>query len=226
MNKIKFLSAAVIFFITLTGKALPHVGLDYPLGGETFQAGEVTTLQWQIIIYHGASDWDLYFTSDGGSNWETIASDLAETQLSYDWTVPNTSSNLCRIRIVQDNENYQDYNDDSDNFTITTTTDVNEPSGQVEDYVLYPAYPNPFNPTTKIGYSIPELSFVTIKIYDMLGNGVTTLVNEVKTEGIYNVELDALGWTSGIYFYKLQAVESRPGSRKIFVQTKKIILLK
>jgi hypothetical protein len=79
-------------------------------------------------------------------------------------------------------------------------------------------YPNPFNPTTIINYQIPELSFVTIKVYDVLGNEIEILVNEEKPYGYYEVEFNADEITSGIYFYRLQA-----GS---FVETKKMVLMK
>ena len=85
-------------------------------------------------------------------------------------------------------------------------------------YVLFDSYPNPFNPTTTIKYQIPELSFVTIKVYDVLGNEIATLVNEEKPIGSYEVEFDASRLSSGIYFYQLKA-----GS---FVETKKMVLMK
>jgi len=86
------------------------------------------------------------------------------------------------------------------------------------NYFLYQNYPNPFNPSTKINYQIPEISFVTIKVYDVLGNEITTLVNEEKPSGNYEVEFNASTLPSGIHFYKLQAGD--------FVETKKMILLK
>jgi len=86
------------------------------------------------------------------------------------------------------------------------------------EFSLSQNYPNPFNPTTIIKYQIPELSFVTLKIYDVLGSEIATLVNEEKPIGSYVVELNAKGLPSGIFFYKLQA-----GS---FVETKKMILIK
>ena len=88
-------------------------------------------------------------------------------------------------------------------------------------------YPNPFNPTTTIKYSIPKTSFVTIKVYDILGREVATLVNEEKKEGNYSVQLSAISHqrASGVYFYRMQALPSS-GSGQIFVETKKLILLK
>jgi len=85
-------------------------------------------------------------------------------------------------------------------------------------FALGQNYPNPFNPTTIINFQIPELSFVTIKIYDVLGNEITTLINEEKTAGNYEVSFGVTNIPSGIYFYQLQA-----GS---FVETKKMVLMK
>ncbi len=83
---------------------------------------------------------------------------------------------------------------------------------------LYQNYPNPFNPTTKISWQSTVSSWQSLKVYDVLGNEVATLVNEEKPAGSYEVNFDAEGLSSGIYFYKLQA-----GS---FVETKKMILLR
>ncbi len=73
------------------------------------------------------------------------------------------------------------------------------------DFVLFQNYPNPFNPSTTISYHLPERSFVSIKIFDVLGNEVATLVNEEIPDGQYNIEFDASDLTSGIYFYQLNA---------------------
>jgi len=79
-------------------------------------------------------------------------------------------------------------------------------------------YPNPFNPSTKILYGISHSSFVTLKVYDILGKEITTLVNETLLEGEYEVEFDGSKLTSGIYFYKLQSDD--------YVETKKMVLMK
>jgi hypothetical protein len=86
------------------------------------------------------------------------------------------------------------------------------------NYFLQQNYPNPFNPTTTIKYQIPELSFVTIKVYDVLGSEIATLINEEKPVGSYEVEFNAPSLPCGIYFYRLQAAD--------FVETKKMVLLR
>ena len=79
-------------------------------------------------------------------------------------------------------------------------------------------YPNPFNPTTAISYQLPAVSHVTLKVYNLLGQEVATLADEVKQAGFYTANWDASSFSSGVYFYRLQT-----GS---FVQTKKLILMK
>jgi hypothetical protein len=86
------------------------------------------------------------------------------------------------------------------------------------EYSLSQNYPNPFNPTTKIRYEIPEGSFITIKVYDVLGREIETLLNEEKPVGSYEVEFNAAKLSSGIYFYRLHAND--------FTQIRKMILLK
>ncbi len=91
-----------------------------------------------------------------------------------------------------------------------------------QKFALYQNYPNPFNPSTRIQYSIEEAAQVSLKIYNVLGNEVATLVNSRQVAGSYTVSFNSntgsLGLSSGVYFYRLQA-----GS---FISTKKLILLK
>ena len=84
-------------------------------------------------------------------------------------------------------------------------------------------YPNPFNPVTEINFSVPEASFVSLKVYDMLGREVLTLVNSEHSAGRYSAQLNAAGLGSGIYFYTLEA---RTESGKTFKDSKKLTLVK
>jgi hypothetical protein len=79
-------------------------------------------------------------------------------------------------------------------------------------------YPNPFNPVTSIQYAISSRQFVTLKVYDLLGREVATLVNEEKPAGEYEVEFDGSKLSSGVYLYRLTAGE--------FNETRKLVLLK
>jgi pectate lyase len=93
------------------------------------------------------------------------------------------------------------------------------------DFVLHQNFPNPFNPNTTIKYSIPKESFVTIKVYNILGKEISALVSGRKYSGNYSINFDASNLPSGVYFYRLQAVpEGRQAGS--FVSTKKFVLLK
>jgi hypothetical protein len=96
-------------------------------------------------------------------------------------------------------------------------TGIENESNNNYGYELHQNYPNPFNPSTKISWQSPVGSWQTIKVYDVLGNEVITLVDEYKEAGIYEVEFDGSELTSGIYFYKFQA--------GLFVETKKMAFL-
>ncbi len=87
-----------------------------------------------------------------------------------------------------------------------------------EEYYLEQNYPNPFNPSTKISFHIAEPGFVSLKIFDVLGNEIKTLVNEQKSAGEHEVDFNSTDLTSGIYLYKIETGN--------FVATKKMILLK
>ena len=101
---------------------------------------------------------------------------------------------------------------------LYTPTGIGQLEGEVNTYSLSNNYPNPFNPGTKIVFQIPEGEFVTLKVYDILGNEIVSLLNEEKGAGKYEVEFNAANLPSGIYFYKLQAGD--------FVETKKMVLMK
>jgi len=116
-----------------------------------------------------------------------------------------------------------DYVDDENNLLTT-------------NYELNQNYPNPFNPSTVIGYQIPVSSNITLKVYDILGNDVATLIDEYKPAGKYEFEFNTSqisSLSSGVYFYQLSAVSSetslsasRQGAEYKFIQTKKMIYSK
>ncbi|MEJ2507841.1 MAG: T9SS type A sorting domain-containing protein, partial [Ignavibacteriaceae bacterium] len=103
-------------------------------------------------------------------------------------------------------------------FEDTITTDVRRIFSSPGRFVLNQNYPNPFNPTTTISWYSPVSGRQTLKIYDILGNEITTLVNEFKPAGNYEVNFNANGLASGVYFYRIQAGE--------FTRARKLILLK
>ncbi len=100
----------------------------------------------------------------------------------------------------------------------------NIPASFPDKFVLEQNYPNPFNPSTKIQYNIPERCFVSIKVFDVLGREVKTLVNDFKNPGTYSVEFLYNNLSSGVYFYRMET-NSGDGVTK-FVSMKKMVFLK
>ena len=103
---------------------------------------------------------------------------------------------------------------------VITVTGVDEEliGLKPEAFELYSNYPNPFNPSTKIRYAIAQTAFTTLRVYSILGREITTLVNQEKTPGVYELNFDGSDIPSGMYIYKLQAGN--------YSMTKKMLLLK
>jgi len=100
----------------------------------------------------------------------------------------------------------------------TSVTNQEETKSLPADFMLNQNYPNPFNPSTTISFSIPTSGFASIKVYDILGNEISTLINDDLSAGSYEIDFKADGLTSGVYFYTL--------STQNFTSTKKMILTK
>jgi hypothetical protein len=110
------------------------------------------------------------------------------------------------------------YGDEAQNTIEKIMNENGEERTTVSTYGLEQNYPNPFNPSTVIKFSIPQSEFVTLKVYDILGNEVANLVNEQRAPGTYQVSFNAGSLASGVYVYKLSAGN--------FVQTRKLMLMK
>ncbi|MFZ4590704.1 MAG: T9SS type A sorting domain-containing protein, partial [Ignavibacteria bacterium] len=144
----------------------------------------------------------------------------------------DTSSSLRSYLYDMDNDNrisivsslrYQSYpsgNSFLTDFESNTTIGINDPIviNIPKIYELFQNYPNPFNPTTKINFSIPKSGFVSLKIYDITGREVKTLLNEIKQAGNYAVDFNGSLLSSGVYFYRIQSGD--------FVMTKRMVLVK
>jgi Secretion system C-terminal sorting domain/FG-GAP-like repeat len=146
-----------------------------------------------------------------GDGWNDIIT------LNYDFYLPHPDTGTIHIL----------FNDRTGHFVEDPVTGIEDEEITVEEFKLYQNYPNPFNPTTRIKFTIPESplpggdgrgGLVTLKVYDVLGNEVATLVSEEKTSGRYEINFDASSLASGIYLYRLMVND--------YVDVKKMILLK
>ena len=109
------------------------------------------------------------------------------------------------------------WSDWSNITSFNTLVNVDE-ENIVTDYYLAQNFPNPFNPNTQIEFGLKKRSFVSLNIYDILGNLVKEILNRELSAGVYKVNVNASDLTSGVYFYNL--------STEDFIQAKKMILLK
>ena len=156
-----------------------------------------------LFAGHG---WGVYRSTDYGDNWIQVNDGLTFTE-------------ILSLAVDSDGYLYAGTNGRSVFKTVnSTTTDVEEIKFEPISFYLEQNYPNPFNPSTVISYQSPESGNVTLKVYDVLGREVATLVDEYRNSGKYEIKFDAINLPSGVYFYQLKA-----GS---FVQTRKMILLK
>jgi photosystem II stability/assembly factor-like uncharacterized protein len=165
------------------------------------------------------------YTSDGGMTWheDTYLSSLTDKDIiSLTLVDSNTVSSLTVNNYNKYSKNSNIAGGDTTYFLTVSSEPLvsvdDEKSAALTQYKLHQNYPNPFNPTTKISWQSPVSSHQSLKVYDVLGNEIATLVDEYKPAGNYEVDFNQMNISSGIYFYKLSA-----GS---FSETKKMILMK
>ncbi|MEJ5306591.1 MAG: S8 family serine peptidase [Ignavibacteria bacterium] len=185
-----------------------------------------------ILNAGGDGGWGIYDGFTDTEKWEAISGGVSKTQAGAGdvsfvvsggpYTInPNDTLNVAFAVLAGNNLSHLQSNlSYAKQKWSQIITGIDEDETMVYDYELYQNFPNPFNPETRIKYSVKERSFVQIKLFDMMGREVATLVNEFKDTGLYEVKLDAgnLGLSSGIYFYQMKAGE--------FTAIKKMIYLK
>lgn len=204
-------SASVVISTPLQLPSAPS--LVAPLDLAVFDSTTILFV-WQNSQPEVTNYWIEYDTTDQFLTSQIDSSLTDTTFLSSDFA--NNSTIWWRVKAF----NSSGWGDFSEvrSFSIEVPTSVEKGLESPKDFSLLQNYPNPFNPSTVIKYSIPLASFVTLKIYDAIGNEISTLVNQIKGAGSYEVNFNAEQLSSGIYYYKLQA-----GS---FIETRKMILLK
>ncbi len=158
------------------------------------------------------TSWEWDFDNDGV---------IDATEPNPSWTYPGLGEYT--VKLTVSNGTTSESRTRTDYINILKPTSIPDGNNFNIDYTLEQNYPNPFNPSTNIRFSIPENAFVILKVYDILGNEIATLVSEYKTAGVYPIdfnvqELSNNQLPSGLYFYNLRAGN--------FSKTKKMILLK
>jgi photosystem II stability/assembly factor-like uncharacterized protein len=160
-------------------------------------------------IYVG-TDVGVFVSTNGGGNWQDFNEGLPDAVQAMDLNY-TTANNVIRV-MTHGNGAYER------KFLSQIVTHTNDEQSIVSDFKLEQNYPNPFNPTTNLEFTIADFGFVSLKIYDTIGNEITTLVNKELQAGTHKVVFDATRLPSGTYFYRLET-----GS---YSETKKMVLLK
>jgi C1A family cysteine protease len=191
--------------------AVPWVGLFYPNGGESFIGGEEIDISWIALDNVNVDSLSIFYSSNGGQDYELITSGEPNDSL-YQWTVPQVDSDSCKVMIVAYDPGMNSNYDASDGlFSITILTGVEVETPRYDDR-LEQNFPNPFNGTTTIAYSVGRKGFVDIRIYDAAGRLVDIVERREREPGSYQTiwrGTDRKGnpVTSGIYFCRITAGE-------------------
>jgi hypothetical protein len=186
-----------------------------PNGREYLLIGETVEIKWNSISVDSVK---IQLSLNKGAEWITIV-DSTPSDSVYEWVVQTRHTSwdcLIKISDVSDSTVF----DKSDStFTIELFPSVEDSTNILPtEFSLRQNYPNPFNPVTSIQYTINSKQLISLKVYDILGNEIATLVNEEKPAGEYEVEFNGSELPSGIYFYQLKAGN--------YIETKKMMLLK
>ena len=176
-------------------------------------------------IYEGAMyEYNEWVTNPPGWEWCVLNSpapmDFTNALNNEDWFALGYM-----VKCDEDDSDYRaifnGYLDSNPPYLIVSyniVTEIEDFESELNSFTLYQNYPNPFNPSTVIRYQLPKISYVELKVYDLLGREVATLISEEQTSGLHEVKFDASSLAGGYYFYTLRAGQ--------FVSTKKMILMK
>ncbi|MBS1516472.1 MAG: T9SS type A sorting domain-containing protein [Bacteroidetes bacterium] len=156
------------------------------------------TLNWSTVAEINNSGFDIERSSNGIWTKAGFVSGngTSGSVNNYSYTDKNLNSGNYNYRLKQ-----IDFNGNFEYYNLSNEVNIGIPAG----FSLSQNYPNPFNPSTTINFDIPEDGKVSLKMYDMSGKEVSTLVNEIKTAGYYSVSFNASNLSSGIYFYELNS---------------------
>lgn len=192
----------------------PVLQLISPNGEEKWEVGSLQEISWQADHIDSVR---ILFSDNNGTDWKALA--ITGAAEPFYWTVPQPASTACLIKIIHwTNPRYSDTSDAV--FTIFQRDQAVAPKGidAPTEFALDQNYPNPFNPVTQIRFSLPQISQVSLRVFDFQGREIATLLHAEKPAGIYELNFDARELASGVYFLHFQARE--------FTATRKMLLLK
>ncbi len=191
------------------------------------KAGTLPELKykWTLSTVNNVNTYTSFSNNSGNDSVFSISRGLIDSLVSS-WGAPNTGDSL-RVKWFVKCFSQLDSLNSSNNFLITFLRGVigiQPISSNIPDkFFISPNYPNPFNPVTKIKFGLPSSSNVKITIFDMLGKEIDILANSNMEAGEYLAEWNAVNFASGIYIYKIEAIDKKGNS---FIETRKMVLIK
>lgn len=190
-----------------------------PADGDTVTMGDTLRFVWRRpsgLVLADTASYRMEISTNGGSSWNLVAIVIRDT--SHLFTIPNFPSAVM-WRVYASAQCGGASCEQPFTFYPREPSDVeSEHPALPRDFALLQNHPNPFNPSTTIRFDVPVESHVTLKVFDLVGREVITLVNEERSPGFYEIQLDASRLSSGVYFYRLQASD--------FVSTKRMVLIR
>lgn len=200
-------------FYILPPNASPLINLIFPNGGEIFVPDSVVEIKWKSQLVDRVM---IGFSPSGVGNWTLVQDSVTAKFGVYRWLVPNIVSSTCRLLVMSEND--RSVSDTCQTFSVQVTTGVNNNIETAKGYLLEQNFPNPFNPSTSIVYSVPKDTFVTLEVYDVTGRRVATLVRNFVLAGTHSVLFKGDDLASGVYLYRFESDN--------FQKTNKMVLTK
>jgi hypothetical protein len=194
----------------------------YPNGGETLEPGEVCSITWASPEGYVPEWYALYYTLNDSQSWNAIAGNVEGT--TYSWTIPDASTDLCRILVeAYDAEGVMGYDVSDQTFSISLSAGVSTEDEAPTPLFVHPPSPNPYRQSTSIRFDLPTRSHVRLTVHDVRGSIVADLIDRTIPSGPHVAEWnleDSSGGDlpPGLYFIRLQA-----GGRAVF---RKSVLVK
>jgi plastocyanin len=205
-----FFSFILIFLLSSAHAQTNHIvdvsNFVFTPANLTITEGDTVTWKWVSGSHTTTSD-----STTGVNSWTSPINSTQQT-FSFVITSPGLHRYYCKFHGGPNGVGM------SGTITVTSPTAVSDNSTFPDKYNLSQNYPNPFNPTTTIKYALPVSSYVSIKVFNSVGNEIATLVNEQERAGYYNISFDGKNYPSGVYFLQFKA--------NSFLHVEKMILLK
>lgn len=191
-----------INYLNIVKSASPTtLKLTSPVGGETWAVGSIQEVTWESANFDRVA---IGLSTNNGASWVPVNNDFPAEYGVCRFVVPNSPSTECKVLII-DKLNSATSSSSANTFTITASTDADEEAMQVYDFALAGNYPNPFNPSTIIVYTVKEDADIALTVYDVMGKEISRPASGFHKAGKYEAAFDGTGLSSGTYIYTLQA---------------------